>query len=214
VTKAFPRARWLALAWLAVFVAAYARRYGWVVFLNLCDVAVILTCVGLWLGSPLLLSSQAVSSLLVDLAWDLDLVSTAATGRHLVGGTEYMWDAKYPLWLRLMSAFHLVWPPLLLWSLRQVGYDRRGFPLQAALAAVAVSASRLALGPDTNQNFAYRDPILGRAWGPAPVHVAVIVGALVVGLYWPTHALLRRLFPAPRSGDAASAAGGSSAPPA
>ena len=162
MTVLFPRARWLALAWLAVFVTAYASRYGWVVFLNLCDVAVILTCVGLWRGSPLLLSSQAVSSLMVDLAWDLDLVCTAVTGRHIVGGTEYMWDPKYPLWLRLMSTFHVAWPPLLLWALRRTGYDRRGILLQSVLAAVGVTASRLVLGPETNQNFAYRDPILGR----------------------------------------------------
>jgi hypothetical protein len=190
---------------VAVFVTAYAQRYGWVVFLNLCDIAVVLTCVGLWLGSPLLLSSQAVSSLLVDLAWDIDLVWRALTGGHVVGGTEYLWEAKYPLWLRSLSLFHLAWPPLLLWSLRRVGYDRRGFPLQAALAAAVLCASRLVgPGPEVNQNFSYRDPFLGRSWGPAPVHLGLIVAGLVMGLYWPTHALLRRLFPPP---SAASGAG-------
>ncbi len=69
----FPVARWLGLAWLAVWIPAYWSFYGPVVFLNLCDIAVILTCVGLWRGSALLLSSQAVSSLVVDLAWVLDL---------------------------------------------------------------------------------------------------------------------------------------------
>ena len=55
---AFSRLRWVAAAWLVVWTAAYARGYGWANFLQLCDLAVVLTCVGLWLGSPLLLSSH------------------------------------------------------------------------------------------------------------------------------------------------------------
>lgn len=191
---AFPRLRWAALAWLAVFSTAYARMYGPAVFLNLCDIAVFLTCVGIWLGSPLLLSSQAVSSLVVDIIWDLDLLWRSLTGRHLVGGTEYLWDTKYPLWLRLLSCFHLVWPPLLIWTLRRLGYDRRGFRMQAALAAVVLVFSRF-LGPELNQNFSHRDPFFHRAWGPAPVHLAIIWGVLAGVVYWPTHRLLSRLLP-------------------
>jgi hypothetical protein len=191
----FPRTRWLAVAWLAVWLSAYLWKYGSHVFLNLCDIAVILTCVGLWTGNALLLSSQAVSSLVVDLAWDLDLLARAATGHHLVGGTEYMWDPKWPLWLRLLSAFHVVLPPALMWALRRTGYDRRGLPLQGAIALVALAASRLTLGPEENQNFSWRDPFLGRSWGPAPVHVGLTWAVLVGAVYWPTHAVLARLMP-------------------
>jgi hypothetical protein len=120
----FPRARFAALAWLAVWLPLYLWKYGWHVFLNLCDVAVILTCVGLWTGSARLLSSQALSSLAVDLVWDLDLAFRALGGRHLVGGTEYMWDARWPLWLRLLSAFHLVLPVVLIGALRRSGRKR------------------------------------------------------------------------------------------
>ncbi|MFL5373599.1 MAG: hypothetical protein ACJ78T_06385, partial [Myxococcales bacterium] len=59
----FPRARWAALLWLLVWMPVYASVWGFANFLHLCDVAVILTCAGLWTGSALLLSSQAVSSL-------------------------------------------------------------------------------------------------------------------------------------------------------
>jgi hypothetical protein len=182
-----------ALAWLALFIAAYGRTYGAANFLHLCDVAVIVTCIGLWRGSALLLSSQALSSLVVDVAWDLDLVWRFFTGGHLVGGTEYMWDARYPLAVRLMSLFHVVWPPLLLWALRRAGYDRRALPLQAAIAAVLFVASRLVL-PEANINFAHRDPFLGRSWGPAPVHLFLTWAVLVGAVYWPTHRLLARLF--------------------
>lgn len=193
--RAFPRIRWLAAAWLILWPLAYLSHYGWHVFLNLSDIAVALTCIGLWTGSPLLLSSQAVSSLAVDLAWILDLVVRAISGRHVIGGTEYMWDARYPLWLRLLSLFHVWMPIVLVWSLRRVGYDRRGFGLQALIAVPVMLASRLMLGPDENQNFAWHDPWLGRSWGPGAVHVGLTLAVLIAGVYWPTHRLLSWLLP-------------------
>jgi hypothetical protein len=192
--SAFPRLRWAALFWLILWTTAYARGYGWANFLHLCDIAVILTCLGLWLGSPLLLSMQALSSLVVDLAWNLDLVWRAAFGRHLIGGTEYMWDPRWPLGLRLLSLFHVVWPPLLWGALRRVGYDRRALLFQSLLAVVVLAASRVVV-PEVNLNFAQRDPFWGRAWGPAPVHVGLTAAALVGLVYLPTHLVLRRVMP-------------------
>jgi hypothetical protein len=197
VTRAaFPVARWIAVAWLAVWVPAYWSHYGPTVFVNLCDIAVVLTCVGLWRGIPLLLSTQALSSLVVDSAWMADLAWRGATGRHLVGGTEYMWDPAYPWWLRALSLFHVALPIVLVWSVRRVGYDRRAPAVQIALAAVVLVASR-ALGPGANANFAFTDPLFGRAWGPAPAHLAFLLAALAV-VYGVTHLVLRR-FPPPAS---------------
>ena len=196
--RAFPTTRWFALCWLAVWTAAYARGYPLANFLQLCDLAVILTCVGLWLGSPLLVSMPALSSLLIDLAWDLDIVWRAATGGHLVGGTEYMWDAKIPLWLRLFSLFHVAWPPLVWWALRGMGYDRRALAAQTALAVAMLALSRVAM-PEANINFAHREPFVGRSWGPAPVHILLTVAGLFVLVYWPTHLVLKRAMPAPRA---------------
>src|SRR5579863_10527731 len=75
--------RWSALVWLAIWIPAYWRTWGAANFLHLCDVAVILVCLGLWTNSSLLLSSQAVGSLLVDLAWMLDAGWRLARGRGL-----------------------------------------------------------------------------------------------------------------------------------
>ena len=158
----------------------------------------ILTCLGLWRGSPLLLSMQALSSLVVDVAWDLDLAFKALTGGHLIGGTEYMWDARFPLGLRLLSLFHVVGPPLVWWAVRRVGYDRRALVAQALFAVVVLAASRVVL-PAANINFAQRDPFTGRSWGPAPVHLGLTAIALAGLIYAPTHALLRRMMPPPRA---------------
>ena len=204
---AFPVARFVALGWLVVWIATYAWWYGALNFIQLCDISIVLTCLGLWRGSALLLSTQAVSALVVDLTWLADVSWRAAFGRHLIGGTEYMWDTRYPLWLRLLSFFHALWPVLLLWALKRVGYDRRALAVQSALAAVVMVASRFT-PPDLNLNFAFADPILGRAWGPAPLHVASMTALLIACVYWPTHLALRRWLPPaagqPRTGSASS----------
>ena len=200
----FPRLRWAAVAWLAVWLPAYWAFYGPVTFLNLCDIAVILTCAGLWRGSALLLSTQAVSSLVVDAAWLVDLGWRAATGRHLLGGTEYMWDPTYPAWLRALSLFHVLLPVTLLYALRRVGYDRHALAAQSALAAVVLAVSRT-YGPEANVNFSFADPVLGRSWGPAPVHLAVILGGLALVYAGTAFALGRGLPPAVRRTSPAEA---------
>jgi hypothetical protein len=192
--NAFPILRWVALSWLLAWLPSYIWAWGWANLLHLCDIAVILGCVGIWWGSSLLISSQAVGSLAAGILWALDVGWRLTTGRFLVGGTDYMWDARYPLWVRLLSSFHIGLPLALLWAMRKVGYDRRALALQAAIAAGLFVAARF-LPSDLNVNYAFRDPLFHRAWGPAPVHLAVIFFFAVVFLYWPTHLLLCWMFP-------------------
>jgi len=192
----FPLLRWFSLLWMIVWFPAYFRVWGWTNLLHLCDVAVILTFVGIWRASPLLLSSQAVGSLAAGVLWIMDVGWRLTTGRFLVGGTDYMWDARYPLWVRLLSTFHVGLPLVLLWTLRKVGYDRRALGLQSAIAVVLLIVSRF-LSADLNMNYAYRDPVFHRAWGPAPAHLAMIFIPLVALIYWPTHLFLNWLFRAP-----------------
>jgi hypothetical protein len=196
MAAAFPRMRWIALVWLVVWVPAYWRVWGWENFLRVCDVAMILTCVGLWRGSALLLSSQAINAILADFAWCLDVGWRLASGRHLFGGTEYMWDAQYPLWVRLLSVFHVFLPVVLVWALVRVGYDRRGWLLQTGIAAALLVASRF-FSPALNLNYAYRDPFFGHGWGPAPVHLALVLAGMIILLYFPTHVALSKTLPQP-----------------
>ena len=189
----FPVLRWFSLAWMVVWLPAYFRVWGWANLLHLCDVCVILSFIGIWWANSLLLSSQAVAALAAGVLWGFDVGWRLTTGRILLGGTDYMWDARYPLWVRLLSTFHIGLPLVLLWTLRRVGYDRRGLALQAVIAAVLLIASRF-LSSDLNLNYAYRDPLWHRSWGIAPVHLAVIFIPLVALIYWPTHFLLAWLF--------------------
>jgi hypothetical protein len=182
-------ARWVSLLWLAVWIPSYAIYWGWANFLHLCDVAVVLACVGFAYDNALLLSSQAVASLVGDLLWCLDAGWRWFAGTHLTGGTEYMWDARFPLWVRLLSLFHVILPLLLLAALRRTGYDLRAFRLQSLIAATLLVVSRF-FGPSRNLNYAFADPLLQRAFGPAALHLTLAFAALAGIIYWPTHRFL------------------------
>jgi len=197
--KRFPGwIQWGAVIWLIVWFPAYWHAWGLANFLHLCDLAVFLSCAGLWTNSSLLLSSQAVGSLLVDLAWTLDAAWNLIAHHHLIGGTEYLFDPHIALWIRLLSLFHVALPALLLWALCRTGYDRRGWALQSAIALAAFVASRLTR-PATNINFAFIDPFWHRAVGPGPIHVAASVLFMAIVVYLPTHILLSRIYAPVRS---------------
>lgn len=186
-------ARWSAPIWLAIWVPTYLYYWGSSSFLFLCDLAVLLACAGILTSNALLISSQALSSLVVDTAWTADVVWKLLSGRHLIGGTDYFFDPLYPLVVRLMSIFHIVLPIVLLLLLRRTGYDARALRLQSLIAVAALIASRFA-NPHKNINFAFADPFFGRSWGPAPVHLAVILAPLILLIYVPTHIVLKRCF--------------------
>jgi hypothetical protein len=192
--------RWSALVWLVFWMAVYWRFWGAANFLHLCDITVILSCIGLWSNSALLISSQAVGSLLVDAAWALDAGWRFFLGHHLTGGTEYLFDPRYPLWIRLLTLFHVVTPPLLLWAVCRLGYDRRGWALQSGIAVAAFAAARFT-SPALNINFAFSDPFFHRAWGPPAVHVALSALVLIIIAYVPTHLCLKHFFAPPAQNE-------------
>jgi hypothetical protein len=191
---AFPHVRWVALACLAVYLVTYTRVYGMANFLFLCNLSVILVVLGLWTGSALLLSSQAVGLLLVGTAWGLDVLSWFLFGVHAIGGTEYMWDPQYPWFARLLSLYHVVLPVTLFWALRRVGYDRRGYALQCLIAVVGVALGRL-FPAAMNLNGAHTDPLFGRSWGGPVVHVLAVTGFLAAVVYPLAHLALSRALP-------------------
>jgi hypothetical protein len=200
-----PSLRISALVWLLIWIPIYWRTWGTSNFLQLCDIAVILTCIGLLANSRLLLSSQAVVSPLVDLAWMVDAGSQLFFRHRLTGGTDYLFASQYSLAVRLLSLFHVALPFLLIWVLYRVGYDSRGLLLQSIVTAVAFAASRFTT-PAKNMNFAFTDPFFRRQWGPPAVHIAVSVLFMILVVYLPTHLLLKRFFPAPEGVGVTSAA--------
>lgn len=93
-----------------------------------------------------------------------------------------------------LSLYHTALLVVLPYALRRVGYERRGLWLQQGLALLLVPAGRL-VSPGLNVNGAFVDPILGRSFEPAALHVAIIAGALVVVIYPLSALVLSRTLP-------------------
>jgi hypothetical protein len=175
--------------WVMIWAPVYWREYGLQNFLFFCDLGNLLIAVALWLESPLILSSQATGLLLFQTLFTIDLAGVVVSGHHLIGGTEFMFDPHVPLWIRLLSLFHVVTPPLLLWAIWRTGYDPRGWKLQTLTTWIVVPINYFwrpqydvnwARGPFFHEQHAI--PGLAYLWG-----YLILVPALV---YFPTHRLL------------------------
>ena len=177
-------------AFIAVWVPVYWTQNSWQNFLWLCDLANFLILVGLWLESPLLISAQACGVLLVQTIWCVDYFGALLFGVHPVGGTEYMFDTSKPLWLRGFSLFHVAIPPLLLWAVRRLGYDRRGWLLQTAITWALLPLTYLVVERERNINWVW-DPF-GRPQTllPPTGYLVALLALYPLLLYLPTHLLL------------------------
>lgn len=185
---------WLKLGfttWILVWAPFYWWWYGPANFLWFCDMANFVIAAALWRGSSLLFSWQAVSVLLVQLLWTLDLAGRLLVGRHLIGGSEYMFESSTPLVIRLLSLFHGVTPFLLLWALRRYGYDRRALGVQVATCWIALPVCFLLFGPERNINWVWGPFDRPQHIVPPGVYLAVCMTGYPILLYLPTHLLLR-----------------------
>jgi hypothetical protein len=205
-------------AFACVLVPYYWVTYTPWNFLFFCDVALLMTLAALWLESPLLASISAVGITLPQALWVLDFL----TAGRVVGMTSYMFDPKYPLFVRGLSLFHGWLPFLLLWLVWRLGYDRRALLAQTILTWVLLLVCFLLApappAPPANPNAAVNiNYVHGLSYERAQtwMHPWLWLAALLIGLpaclYLPTDLVLRRAFPRrelpPRPRAEAGAAG-------
>jgi hypothetical protein len=210
-SRAEPASRlplWLKLAYtafMAVLLPVYWANYGPTNFLYFCDVALLITLVGIWIESPLLISMCAVGILASQALWVVDFLSNLI-GWPLTGMTDYMFAADHSLFLRSLSLFHGWLPFLLVYLVWRLGYDRRGFPAWTGLAWILVLICFLFMPPPrpdpglmpVNINYVWgMSDTVAQQWMPPAVWLAGLIILLPVLLYAPVHFLLRRLMPKP-----------------
>jgi hypothetical protein len=184
---------WLKIGWsvwLPAWMPFYWHQYGLQNFLYFCDLGNFFIAAALWLESPLIFSWQASGLLVFQTLYTIDLVGTVFTGTHFIGGTEYIFDPHVPLLIRLLSLFHVVTPPMLLWAVWRLGYDPRGWKYQTLTAWIVVPINYF-WRPQFDVNWARGPFFREQHVVPGMVYLAVYLVLVPVVVYWPTHVILQ-----------------------
>jgi hypothetical protein len=177
-------------AWLIVWAPLYWRQYGAQNFLFFCDIGNVLIGIGLWLESPLIFSWAACGLLVFQTLYIIDLAGAVLfRGHHLIGGTEYMFDPGIPLILRLLSLFHVATPPLLLWAIWRLGYDRRGWKVQTLITWIVVPLNYF-WRPQFDVNWARGLFFHQQHSVPGLIYLTAYLVAVPLIVYYPTHLVL------------------------
>jgi len=131
-------------AFMSVLIPVYLKNYGPTNFLYFCDVAAIVTVVGIWIENPTLLSAALVGIFLPQMLWVLDFFFEVS-GVSLTGMTSYMF--KPPFFLRFLSFFHFWLPFLLIYLVWCVGYDKRGIVLWTGVTWILLTVCYVWMPP-------------------------------------------------------------------
>ena len=184
---------------MAAWVPIYWVENGWTNFLWLCDFANFVILAAIWSESALLVSSQIAAVLLIQVVWVVDFLGRLLAGAHPVGGTEYMFDPATPLWLRLLSLFHLWSVPLLVWLGRRLGRDPRGWKLATLSALVLFPLGQQIGTREQNLNWMWAPFGVEQTWLPPLLFAFLSVPLAGLLLFWSGDRLVRRWLP-PRPG--------------
>ena len=176
--------------WVAIWVPFYWRQYGAENFLFFCDLGNFLIAIALWTESALIFSWQATGLLFFQTLYAIDLVGAALSGKHLIGGTEYMFAPQIPLVVRLLSLFHVVTPPLLLWAIWRLGYDRRGWKVQTLATWIIVPINYF-WRPERDVNWARGLFFRQQDTIPGPLYLLGYLILVPLLVFFPTHLALR-----------------------
>jgi hypothetical protein len=184
---------WLKIAWtvwVAVWVPLYSRQYGAQNFLYFCDLGNFFVLAALWMENRLIFSWQATGLLLFQTLYTVDLAGAVLTGRHFIGGSEYMFDPHLSLFVRLLSLFHVVMPPLLLWAIWRLGYDKRGWKYQTLLTWIVVPINYF-WRPQYDVNWARGLFLREQHSVPGWIYLMAYLIVVPLAVYWPTHLALQ-----------------------
>ena len=181
-------------AFVLCVMVIWWRHYGWRNFLWFSDIAFIGAVPALWLESAAIASVLAVAVLLPEILWNVDLAARLLTRRRMTGLTDYMFEPQRPRLLRGLSLFHVPLPLVLLWMVREYGYDAQvGLAGAVILAAIVLPWSRAVSTPERNINWTHGLGARRTSLRPA-TYLLLLYAAFVALVFVPTHLLLQAWF--------------------
>lgn len=186
------------VAVVAVIVAwamGYASYYPPENFLWTCNLGVLLTAAAVAIRSRLTLSAVLIVVALPDIGWTLDVIWRSVAGNHLIGGTEYMFDERIPIVIRLLSFEHLLLAPLLVTLLWRRGYDPRALYWAAPVLFMLYYVTYLVADPAWEVNWVYGLFGTPQTFMPPGLYPLVAAMIFVTVILLPGHFLARKFLP-------------------
>jgi hypothetical protein len=190
-------------AFVVVLVPFYWKEYGPTNFLYFCDVALLMTLVAVWTENPIWASMPAVGILLPQAYWMVDFLSNAV-GLPITDMTSYMFDKNIFWFARFLSLFHFWLPIMLVWLVARLGYDRRAFLRWTLLAWAIFLVCYFFLPPPpaptdnptlpVNVNYVHGFGKKAQKAMPPLIYLGLTMLVAPIGVYWPTHWALNRLW--------------------
>jgi hypothetical protein len=185
---------------VCVLIPVYWIEYGPANFLWGSDIALIMTLAAAWTANRLLASMMALGVLLPEVGWNVLFICQLIVGPEgaQLPGTQYMFNAEIPLFVRALSLYHVALPVILVWLVWRLDYDRKALYFQTFLAWIILPVSYAFTEPSENINWVFGFGHEPQTWMPGPLYVGLLMVLVPLVAYLPLHLLLNRLFGARR----------------
>jgi hypothetical protein len=188
---------WLKLAYtvfLAVIVPVYWVKNGPANFLWFSDISMFAAGAALWLENNFIASTMAVGVLLLELVWNLSFFGRLLLGARITPLADYMFEPGKSLVIRVLSfLLHVFMPACLIWIIYVLGYDDRALLAQTVLAWIVLPVTYLITKREKNINWVFGPGKPQTRLRPV-LYLGLLMVVLPLGVYVPTHFVLRALF--------------------
>lgn len=176
-----------------LLAVAWCRRYNPGHLLWFCDIAVLLTAMGLLFRSRMLLTAQLTAVVLFHAVWNFDFWSTLVFGYEPIGATSYMFYADLGLLEKSLSLLtHLFIVPIALFGVYILGAPKKAWILQWGQTSLIFLLTYLFTVPEENINRMFGVEIVG----VSPVSISPILYYVLMvtlppfAIYLPTNRMI------------------------
>jgi hypothetical protein len=188
---------WLKIAYtvfVLILVPVYWKKWGPANFLWFSDIALFVMLAAIWLESSLLASMMGIGILIPEISWNVSYFGRLLTGKKIFSLSDYMFDSSKPVFLRALSLFHVILPPLILWMIYKLGFREDALLYQLILGWFVLLFTYFFTDPKENINWVFGTGAKPQTkFNPKLYLLMLMIGFLIV-FYIPTYFLLRLIF--------------------
>jgi hypothetical protein len=153
---------WCLLGVYIALASGWCRRYNAGYLLWFCDVALLLTALGLIFRSALLVTAQLTAILVFHLAWNIDFWLYLVFGYSLTGATDYMFYPELSLPEKTLSFFsHVFIVPAAIYGAYVLGSPKKAWLLQWLQTLLVFVMTYLLTRPEENINWMFGTALHG-----------------------------------------------------